>query len=232
MFGAQAVSVVVARPADYQEIPHPLERAAVENAVEARQREFAAGRACARSALHELSGTRPAIPCRRDRSPAWPPQAVGSITHCAGFCAAAAANKGTIDALGLDAEPLAPLPYGVEAMVVSPQERAAFPIGARDWAALTFVAKEAAYKAYYPMHQCFLSFEDVEIRFEQSLSDHGGFSVSLTNSHKPGGDLLARLQGRWREVAGLRIAAAWASSLGLGFLQDNEGVGGGVGSGV
>jgi 4'-phosphopantetheinyl transferase EntD len=71
---------------------------------EGRRRDFRAGRACARQALTRL-GLAPAPLLRRpDRSPAWPSGAVGSISHCPGFCAAAVASAARYGALGLDVE--------------------------------------------------------------------------------------------------------------------------------
>ncbi len=73
-------------------------------AVPKRVQEFVAGRLCARRALAELGIVDFPIRVAADRQPCWPAQAVGSITHTAGFCAAVVAARDRILALGLDTE--------------------------------------------------------------------------------------------------------------------------------
>lgn len=65
------------------------EREKVAQAVESRQREFATVRYLARRALGRLG--RPAAPILPNRrgAPQWPDGIVGSMTHCAGYRAAA-----------------------------------------------------------------------------------------------------------------------------------------------
>src|SRR5258707_9342490 len=53
-----------------------------------RAREFAAGRQCARQALERFGLTGWDLAVRPDRSPAWPEEFVGSISHTTGFCGA------------------------------------------------------------------------------------------------------------------------------------------------
>jgi len=94
----------------------PEELQAMARATPARRYEFALGRRCAREALALLGGPRVAIPVGRFRDPVWPFGYVGSITHCRGFCAAAAARTPPgnsscgIRGIGLDSEPAMPLP--------------------------------------------------------------------------------------------------------------------------
>ena len=83
----------------------PEEECAVASAVEKRRREFAAGRACARNALAKLGMPEVAIPRGAHGEPVWPAGAVGSITHCDGFCACAVARRELIWSVGIDAEP-------------------------------------------------------------------------------------------------------------------------------
>ena len=69
----------------------PQEASALATAVEKRRREFATGRACARRALDDLGIAPSAILPGERGAPQWPPGIVGSITHCAGYRAAAVA---------------------------------------------------------------------------------------------------------------------------------------------
>ncbi|MDK1493915.1 hypothetical protein QN219_28415 [Sinorhizobium sp. 7-81] len=99
------------------------EESAVVSAVESRRREFAIGRTCARSALSKLGFPPCAIPGGPHRAPLWPSGIVGSITHCAGFCAAAVALQEDYVALGIDAEVDEELPSGVLAIISVDEER-------------------------------------------------------------------------------------------------------------
>ncbi|MGH3274922.1 MAG: 4'-phosphopantetheinyl transferase family protein, partial [Streptosporangiaceae bacterium] len=83
----------------------PEEQAVMARAVEKRRREFTTARACARTALARL-GQPPVAIVPGDRGePRWPPGIVGSITHCAGYRAAAVGRAAEVLAIGLDAEP-------------------------------------------------------------------------------------------------------------------------------
>ena len=83
----------------------PEEHAVMGRATGKRRGEFATGRACARDALARL-GRPPVAILPGDRgAPGWPPGIVGSITHCAGYRAAAVGPAADVLAIGLDAEP-------------------------------------------------------------------------------------------------------------------------------
>src|SRR5436190_1333063 len=74
------------------------------HAVEKRRREFAAGRHCARRALTRLGYADIAVPKGEDGEPRWPNDIVGSITHCAGYCAAAVARSSQLASIGIDGQ--------------------------------------------------------------------------------------------------------------------------------
>src|SRR5690242_4153856 len=69
----------------------PAEAAQIQGAVEARRREFATGRHCARQALAALGVPATPLLSGGHREPLWPAGVVGSITHCTGYRAAAVA---------------------------------------------------------------------------------------------------------------------------------------------
>ncbi|WP_158717200.1 4'-phosphopantetheinyl transferase family protein [Streptomyces sp. NRRL F-4474] len=82
--------------------------ASLRAAVAARRREFATVRRCARQSLAALGiPPMPLLPGERG-APLWPRGTVGSMTHCLGYRAAAAARADEITALGIDAEPHQP----------------------------------------------------------------------------------------------------------------------------
>jgi 4'-phosphopantetheinyl transferase EntD len=149
---------------------------------EKRRREFAAGRRCARTALAALGiHDFPLVP-GKDRAPIWPASLVGSITHtedsAAGYCGVTVARCEHIRALGIDAEPHVRLPRDLWKRVLDENEAQAA-LHAPDpgvYARLVFSAKEAIYKALYPMLRRFLDFSDVHI---DCLVNDGVFSAEL-----------------------------------------------------
>ena len=188
----------------------PEEEALVARAVDKRRREFATARACARTALAAL-GVAPTPVLSGERgAPQWPPGIVGSITHCAGYRAAAAARACDVLTIGLDAEPDEVLPGGVLEVVSLPGERkrlrdleAAAP--GTCWDRLLFCAKEATYKAWFPLARCWLGFEDADITI--NATDGTFESRLLVPAPTVGGSPLAGFTGRWLVGDGLLLTA-------------------------
>ena len=148
---------------------YPTERAAVTGSVEARRREFAAGRSCARRALAQLRLEPMPLLASGSREPVWPPGVAGSITHCAGNCAAAACWLRQVGSIGIDMAAHEPLPTDVAAVVASPKERArlnALDGGEVAWGTLLFSVKESVYKAWFPLTRAWLDFTDAEVELE------------------------------------------------------------------
>jgi 4'-phosphopantetheinyl transferase EntD len=148
------------------------------HAVASRQREFLRGRACARQALTKLGVDAASIGRGAHREPLWPAGIVGSITHCLGYVAAAVARADVVAALGIDAEPHAPIAADVLAQVASIDERAhlaALPIGVA-WDRVLFSAKESVYKAWFPLTARWLDFTDAVVTIDP---DAGTFIAQL-----------------------------------------------------
>lgn len=178
----------------------PDEQAAVRGAVESRRTEFRTVRHCARTALGELGVPPvPILPGPR-REPRWPDGIVGSMTHCAGYRAAAVARAADIASLGIDAEPHEALPDGMLPSVARPEEIARLTrLYARSpdvhWDRLTFSAKESVYKAWFPLARRWLGFHDASLTIDP---DRQAFEVSLRDHRLPvDGRTLAALTGRW-----------------------------------
>jgi len=146
----------------------PVESHYVARARAKRLQEFAAGRACARAALAEFGVHDVELPAAADRQPLWPQGFIGSITHTAGFCAAAVALRSEISCLGLDSETVgAPTP-DIWSTVCRDEELEwidSLPAAERSAAiTLVFSAKEAFYKAQYPLVSEWLDFHDLSIQ--------------------------------------------------------------------
>src|ERR1700688_5221299 len=77
---------------------------ALRHATQKRQREFLAGRWCAKQALQCLGAGSTHVAMAGDRAPIWPDGVVGSITHTGGFVAAAVAWAADIAGVGIDSE--------------------------------------------------------------------------------------------------------------------------------
>ncbi len=179
------VITVLANDAMAEEPLHPDEQPFAAKMSEARRREFALGRACARHALARLGIPGPVLR-GDDRAPLWPEGVVGSLTHCDHFCAAAVAHCELVLSLGLDAELDSPLRERVVQRICTPDERAhlaELPEIPSGWEKLVFSAKESFYKAYYPVARSFLGFQDVALRFDPEAQS---FEAQLLRDDKPG----------------------------------------------
>ncbi|MFI1655935.1 4'-phosphopantetheinyl transferase [Streptomyces sp. NPDC020472] len=156
----------------------PEEAAAVARAVVGRRREFATVRLCARLALRRLGLPETPLPPGTRGEPRWPHGVAGSMTHCAGYRAAALARTTDVLSIGIDAEPAAPLPEGVLEGVALPGEQHRLEtLTARTpevpWDRLLFSAKESVFKTWYPLTRRELGFDEASIDFERTPSPAG-----------------------------------------------------------
>lgn len=196
----------------------PGEATLVAQAVDTRRREFTTGRHCARIALDRLGAPPAAIGAGPNGEPLWPRGVVGSITHCAGYRAAAVAWASDVRSIGIDAEPHAPLPADVLDAIALTIERAqlrrlTLSRGAVSWDRVLFSAKEAVYKAWFPLTGRTLDFADARV----ALAADGTFAAQVL---VPGP--IAKLSGRWAVTEGLVVTAVvvrppgWATLGGSG----------------
>lgn len=151
--------------------PLPGEEAAIAKASPARRREFLAGRALARQAMIGLGLPARPIPAGEDRAPVWPDGSTGSISHCADWCAAAAArtDDGYVS-IGLDIEPALPLDADLIGEICTQADLDGLALQP-GWfrgvlARAIFSAKECAYKCQYPLSGTLLDFQAMSICLE------------------------------------------------------------------
>ena len=188
----------------------PEEEAAIARAVAKRRREFTTTRACARTALARLGlPPVPIVPGPRG-APQWPAGVVGSLTHCAGYRAAAVARASTAHSVGIDAEPDQALPQGVLDLIALREERLqlaelAALWGGVHWDRLLFSCKESVYKAWFPLARCWLGFDQAEVSIDP---DRSAFTARVL---VPGpvveGRELPGFRGRWLARDGLLLTA-------------------------
>ncbi|ORW92677.1 4'-phosphopantetheinyl transferase PptT [Mycolicibacter terrae] len=186
--------------------PLPEEEPLVARSVAKRRNEFVTVRYCARLALEELG--QPPVPILKGEKgePCWPTGIVGSLTHCAGFRGAVVGREADVRSVGIDAEPHDVLPDGVLDAVSLPVERAELAALPNElhWDRILFCAKEATYKAWFPLTQRWLGFEDAHITFD---SDGGFVSRILIDPAALSGPPLTELRGRWSVTGGLVLTA-------------------------
>jgi 4'-phosphopantetheinyl transferase EntD len=164
----------------------PAETKYLGKSVPKRAQEFAAGRVCARLVLAEFGIRDFPIEMAEDRQPIWPESVVGSITHTAGFCAAAVAEKAQVAAIGMDCEVAGSVKAELWPAICVPLEILwlhSLPEGEQAIAAtLLFSAKEAFYKCQYPLARERLNFHDVSVEVPAWDAHRGAFSIHPSRS--------------------------------------------------
>ncbi|OIQ33411.1 MAG: phosphopantetheinyl transferase [Roseobacter sp. MedPE-SWchi] len=166
---ADDIALAVENPLGQLPQPFAEESACLSpNAVEKRQREFAAGRAAAHQAMQMLGQQPRAIVVAENRAPVWPDHLVGSITHTRSCAMAVVAPKREVLGLGIDVEEDKPLADDLWPAICSAQEQ--------DWlrqqdnpgqlAKLMFSAKEAAYKCQFTLSERYYGFDGMELTID------------------------------------------------------------------
>ncbi|EXG82149.1 4'-phosphopantetheinyl transferase family protein [Cryptosporangium arvum] len=189
---------------------YPAEEAAIARAVPKRRREFATVRSCARTALTRIGvAPAPIVPGHRG-APAWPAGVVGSMTHCAGYRACAVALAHDVITIGVDAEPAQRLPDGVLDVISLPAERAALAALAQQapgiaWDRMLFSAKEAVYKAWFPLMRAPLDFSEATVDFDP-VGRTFTARLLVPGPATPAGQL-TEFSGRWLQARGLVLSA-------------------------
>ena len=180
------------------------EEAALGRVVEGRRREFTTGRTCARRALAKLGFPASAIIPGPNREPIWPEGVVGSITHCAGYRAAAVARREDFYSLGIDAEPHDTLPKGVLRKVALAEELNWLRMMSDSdiyWDRVLFSAKESVYKTWFPVARRWLGFHDALVHFDVPL---GTFHATLLiEGPTVNGERIQAVAGRFCIESGL-----------------------------
>lgn len=192
-------------------VPLPEEEPLIARSVPKRRNEFITVRHLAREALGEL-GVGPVPILKGEKGePCWPDGIVGSLTHCEGFRGAVVARGSEVRSVGIDAEPHGVLPKGVLGAIALPDERTELTaLGPNlHWDRILFCAKEATYKAWFPLTHRWLGFEDAHITFTLDGSGSSGTFLSriLIDPTAESGPPLTELQGRWTMANGLVVTA-------------------------
>jgi 4'-phosphopantetheinyl transferase EntD len=135
------------------------------------------------------------------------------MTHCAGYRAAVVARSRELCGVGIDAEPHAAVPNAALDLILRDEERARLPALADarpdlHWDRILFCAKEAVYKAWFPLTRRWLDFAEV------SMTVHldGTFWARLrVRGPRVAGVDLDGFSGRWVVGRSLVVAATSVS---------------------
>ena len=142
--------------------------------VAPRRRDFAFGRLAARSAARSIGyGLPPLLPDARG-APVWPDDLTGSISHSAGIALAVVAPKGLTAGIGVDIETIGSDGVNEIPHLIADAEELRS-IGTTDLQLLRiFSAKEAVFKALYPLVGRFFDFDCVRL-----IPTDKGFTATL-----------------------------------------------------
>ena len=138
------------------------EAASIASPVVTVRRASGAARIVARDLLAQLGHARVAVPKGSSGEPIWPPGVAGSLAHDDRVAVAAVGLQRDVGAIGIDVEPAVLLRPDMLELLATPAELrriADDPLRGR----LLFAAKEAVYKAVYPLDRVFLEFHDIEV---------------------------------------------------------------------
>jgi 4'-phosphopantetheinyl transferase EntD len=196
----------------------------IRRAVDKRRREFATVRWCARAALARLGIPPGALLPGPNGAPTWPNGVTGSMTHCAGYRSAAVALTERVASIGIDAEPDLPVPDDVLATIALPSELR----WCRETTAgeapteqpvcrgrLLFTAKEAIFKAWYPLTHRWLDFTAAEVTLNGTFVRGSGGTLQgrlLVPGPSVGRQPISEFSGRWIAARGLVATAVVVAS--------------------
>ena len=154
--------------------PDPIEWQDIANASSSRQKEFIAGRQLVRALAESLALPDHALRRAEDRSPVWPSDRAGSLSHCQRLCAAAVGKHPHYRGVGIDIETIGRVEKKLWPTLFTDNEINYFSSvepALRDAETTAFFsAKEAFYKCQYPLTQQWVGFQDVELRRADSAT--------------------------------------------------------------
>jgi 4'-phosphopantetheinyl transferase EntD len=139
------------------------------NCTNAVQDRAAAARLAARELLAQEGYPEWSMARKHGDAPDWPTDWTGSLSHSDDFAAAALVRRGAVESIGIDIEPAEPLPIELrETVVVAGDHAGSYPPDIVD--RIIFCAKEASYKAVYPIDRRFLNFNEMMVDLDTGFA--------------------------------------------------------------
>jgi len=183
------------------------ERAYTSKMSDKRLATFRAGRHCAHNALQSMGVESFPLLVGDKGAPLWPPQIVGSISHCENACIAVAGYCEQLSGIGVDVESSAPVGDDLLPLICTDQEletisRSAT-VGAQ--AKIIFSIKESLFKCLFPIVHQWIDFKDVSISL---LPATQSYSIDLGLEFKK---LIAKdaLRGAWSVEDDYIFTSSW-----------------------
>ena len=142
-----------------------------------RRDSFSSGRYCVRAVQNELGVPSQGIE-RIERAPIWPQGYTGSISHSPGLAVAVLSTS--LTGVGVDLERQGRVTGKIWPKVFIEEEAAWLAAAPEFCADLMFSAKEAGYKAIYPLGQRFIGFHEARIEIDLARQQ---FRIKYLGSH-------------------------------------------------
>ena len=138
---------------------------AVDSFHSSRKKEFLLGRVCAYICYEELTQNKLfSLPTNQDRSPHWPIDVVGTISHNNHWVGAAVAFEKDLIGIGMDFEVLGRTNIRLENHIRSARDIKTHPLLSKEeLLTVIFSCKESLYKALHPKVKRFFGFEDAAL---------------------------------------------------------------------
>lgn len=131
------------------------------SAAQVRKEDYVAGRLCAFKASALLGLSLSKLPTHSDRTPIWPQNLCGSISHSKKLAVSCVSSADHYFSLGIDAEEIMDDHIDISEQVANANELAL--VKNNLGLTILFSAKEALYKAIYPIVKSFVDFKEVEM---------------------------------------------------------------------
>jgi 4'-phosphopantetheinyl transferase EntD len=134
-----------------------------EHVSEKRRKEFVLGRRACHLALSQIGFLKPVLKGERGE-PLWPSGVLGSISHCDDFAAVAVVPQHKYKAVGLDIEKTTrDIDIDLIELISDPSEKILCG-NSKQFVIELFSAKEAIYKALFPLVKNYIDFRDVTLK--------------------------------------------------------------------
>lgn len=157
----------------------------IENYHPRRKNEFLLGRVCASKAYEMRFGSELIfLPIGENRSPLWPNEVVGSISHNQFWVGAAVSNTPSLLGVGIDFEVMGRTKSELSRHIRTKEDlREHTFFSETELLTIIFSAKESLYKALYPTVKNFFGFDAAAVRkIDEEL---GTFAIDLVSKISP-----------------------------------------------
>ena len=175
---------------DYEPLPEEMECLSPK-ATEKRRTEFLLGRLAACRALQVIGVTPQPVLKAKSREPLWQDGIVGAITHKGDTACAVVARKDMTCGVGVDLEALEPsVRFNISTKVCTEPEQAWLveaPAEKDTRLKMIFSAKEAGFKAFFPIEQIYLGYKDAELVWREETQSFAGILLKGAGNHQPAG---------------------------------------------